>query len=145
MRTLLLTTAAALFLCAGTANAQAKTTTTSPTKPMVTTPTSSASSIDEQKRSISKELKGTLSTVDAMLPKAMSLVTGAKPEDHDRFMKIADGIKNIQSELTNQLGLVGKATEKNSKEVFAKATETNLNSVKALEAYKTEMVPPIAK
>ncbi len=143
MRTLLFT-AAALFLCVGAANAQAKTTTTSATKPMVTTQ-DKAASLDEQKRTLSSELKGTLATADAMLPKAMSLVTSAKPEDHDRLMKIADGIKSVQADLQNHLGLVGKATDKNSKEVFAKAKEVNLNSVKMLDAYKSEMVPPVAK
>lgn len=143
MRTLLFS-AAAFLLCVGTASAQAKTTTTSATKPVVTTQ-DKAASLDEQKRTISSALKGTLATSDAMLPKAMSLVTGAKPEDHDRFMKIADGIKNVQANLQNQLGLVGKATDKNSKEVFAKANEVNSVSAKALEAYKLEMVPPVAK
>jgi hypothetical protein len=43
--------------------------------------------------------------------------------------------------VTAQLDLVGQATDKNYKEVFAKATDVNGSSMKMLEQLKGELMP----
>jgi hypothetical protein len=143
MRTLLL--AAAVLVGTTVAHAQAKSTTMGAGTPKsattMTSPSSGTTTLADQKRAISSELKTTYGASENLLAKAMGMLTEATAEDHDRLMKITDGIKTVQADLNNHLGLVGRATEEDSKVVFANATEANASSQKMLDKYKTELLP----
>lgn len=93
----------------------------------------------DQKRQLSGELKTTRGMTDGLLKKAMDSVTNGKAEDHDKFMKIADGIKEVQAKIDDQLSLVNRATEKDSEGVFARAREVITSSKGSLEGFKKQL------
>jgi hypothetical protein len=139
MRTLLLS-AAATLLFSMPALAQEKTNTTTPAK---VTPTMEAPSDDmtAQKRSLSGELKNTLGMADGLLANANKMLVGASEADTKRISNVIEGAKSVQSDVTAQLDLVGQASDKNYKEVFAKATDVNGSSMKMLEQLKGQLMP----
>ena len=96
----------------------------------------------QEKRNISRELKNTLGMSDNLLSKTMAMLAESKDEENTRLSGVANSLKTVQSNLTTQLGLVGKATATDSKEVFAKAKETNGSSQKMLEELKGQLTAP---
>jgi len=96
----------------------------------------------QEKRNISRELKNTLGMSDNLLSKTMAMLAESKDEENTRLSGVANSLKTVQANLTTQLGLVGKATATDSKEVFAKAKETNGSSQKMLEELKGQLTAP---
>lgn len=140
MRTLILTAAAALVLCATDVRAQGGGTTTPvQTKPMTTPKPVPTDKLTEQKKSMSAELKNTMASADNLLASANKMAEGANGERKDLILKVTDGIKTVKNDLNIQLGLVNKATEKTAPEVMAKAKEVNAASVRTLERLKGEL------
>ncbi|MEZ4739220.1 MAG: hypothetical protein R2818_07635 [Flavobacteriales bacterium] len=141
MRNLILSAAATLILTIP-ALAQEKTNTATPTK--ITPTVQSPAQVDDltaQKRTLSGELKNTLGMADGLLANANKIASAASEDDAARINKVVESVKSIQSDVTDQLNLVNKATEKDSKETFAKATEVNGSSMKMLEQLKSELMP----
>jgi len=141
MRTLILTAAVALLGTATFAQEKTATPAKTTTTPTIVDPNATSDALNDERRVISGELKTTLGQTESLLSKAMSMVKEAKPEDHDKYMKIADGLKNVQADLMNHLGLVNRATEKDSKQVFAAARTANASNLKLVEGYKTDLMP----
>lgn len=144
MRKQILIVAAVLFT--GTQlSAQAQTTpiTGKPSTTAQPNPTQVEPTFADQKRAVSGELKSSLTVADGLLKKAMTKVSEAKPQDHDHYMKIADGIKKVQADLNDHLGRVNRATEKDGKSVFAKAQAVNKESIAALDGYKKDLGPAV--
>ena len=141
MRNLILSAAATLIFSIP-AFAQEKTNTATPTK--VTPTVQSPAQVDDltaQKRTLSGELKNTLGMADGLLANASKMASTASEDDATRINKVVESAKSIQSDVTNQLNLVNKATEKDSKATFEKATEVNGSSMKMLEQLKSELMP----
>ena len=136
MRTLLLTTTAALFLCMST---QAQDKGVAPSNTAVAKPAKDADPLMEQKRQLSGELKTTLAMAEGLSKKAMEAISSAKPEEHEKYMGFANGIKEVQAKVNDQLALVNRATDKEAEGVFARAREVNGSSKKTLEEYKKEL------
>lgn len=149
MRTLLLTTTAALFLCT-MAQAQDKKAPSSPA-----TSTQSADPHMEQRRAISGSLKSTLGTTAKVIKVANEKVASAPAAEQEKYTKIADALKGMQMQLNEQLNAVNRNSEGDTEGSFARAKELNATSEKALEGYMrdlglgvaapTKETPPVSK
>lgn len=135
-RTILLTLAVAMLSSA--AYSQEKSTPAAMTSPKATPATDE---LMQQKRSISGELKNTLGLAEGLAKRAMGMASSANGAEQEQYMSTANAIKTIQSQLTDQLGLVNGATAENSKGVFAQATEVLATSAAALEVHKKALAP----
>lgn len=142
MRSLILTAAAALAICATDVSAQAGGTTTKPvdTKPTTTTAKPApTSTLDEQKKQMSGELKNTLVSADNLLATANKMAEGAEGERKDMILKTTTGIKTVKNDLNTQLGLVNGATDKTAPAIMNKAKEVNAASKRSLEQLKAQL------
>ncbi len=140
MRTLLLTAAAALVLCATDARAQGGTTTTPvQTKPMTTAKPAPTDKLTEEKKAMSATLKNTLGSAESLLTSANKMAVGATGERKDLILKTTDGIKTVVKDLNAQLGLVNGATEKTAPAIMPKAKEVNAASLRTLEQLKAQL------
>ena len=140
MRTLILTTAAALLFCATSTQAQDK----AAPAPAKTTEMKAAPKVDqlaEEKSAISQELKTTAGMASEITAQANKLSSIGEAADKERLMKVIDGAKGIEGNITEQLNMVAKADASNSAEIFAKAKEVNANSLTTLGELKGQLSP----
>ena len=142
MRNLILTTAAALLLCATSTQAQDKVAPT--TAPAKTTEMKAAPQVDkltEEKRGLSQELKNTAGMANEITAQANKLASIGESADKERLMKVIDGAKGIEGNLTEQLNMVSKADASNSADVFGKAKEVIASSLTSLGELKGQLNP----
>jgi len=140
MRNLILTTAAALLICATSTQAQDK----AAPAPAKTAEMKAAPQVDqlaEEKRAISQELKNTAGMASEITAQANKLSSIGEVADKERLMKVIDGAKSIEDNLTEQLNMVAKADANNSAEIFANAKEVNANSLTSLGELKGQLNP----
>jgi len=88
---------------------------------------------------MSASLKTTLASADNLLASANKMAEGANGERKDLILKVTEGIKTVKNDLTAQLGLVSKATDKTAPAVLSTAKEVNANSASTLERLKGEL------
>ena len=113
------------------------------TKP-VATETKAGSATDElthQKRQLSGELKGAMSQAESLTKRAMDLSSTASGADLEKYTAAAEALKGIQARITEQLDLVNKATEADSKSVFSTAREQIGSFRKELDEQKSLLTP----
>lgn len=140
MRTLLLTAAAALVLCATDVRAQGGTTATPvQTKPMTTPKPAPTDDLTAQKRSMSGALKSTMATAENLLSSTLKMAEGATGERKDMILKATTSINTLKNDLNLQLGQVNGATEKTAPGIMNKAKEVNATSTRMLEQLKAEL------
>jgi len=140
MRTLILTTAAALLLCATSTQAQDK----AAPAPAKTTEMKAAPLVDQlaaERSAISQELKNTVGMASEITAQANKLASIGEAADKERLMKVIDGAKGIEGNITEQLNMVAKADASNSAEIFANAKEVNANSLTSLGELKGQLSP----
>lgn len=104
--------------------------------PSVSSVGASTDELAQQKRQLSGELKNTLGMAEGLAKRAMTLASTTSGQEHDKHMKTADDIKNIQIQLTDQLGLVNRATAENSAAAFTTAKDVLSATKTALEEHK---------
>ena len=137
MRKILLPLAVTLLTCT-TAFAQE-----SVTKPMATETKAHAASdgLMHQKRQLSGELKGAMGQAQELGKRAMDLASTTSGAEHDKYTAASETLKGLQARITEQLELVNKATEADSKSVFSTAREQIVSFRKELDEQKGLLTP----
>lgn len=132
MRTLLLTTATALLFCTAS-QAQDKTAT-----PVATSTAQPSDPQMEQRRALSGALKQTLGTASKVLRTAEEKAANAAPEAREKYVKIVDELKAMQTGLNKELAAVNSVSGVDDATLI-RAKETNINSEKALGGYMKDL------
>lgn len=132
MHKTILSLAVALFATTATI-AQEKTT------PALAPVSATNDALTQQKREISRDLKNTLGNTDNMIQQLKQMSVTASEAEQGTYRSRVEGLLEMKKQLTEQLDLVNKATNENSKGTFTAAREILTNANKMLDANKSEL------
>jgi len=131
MRKILLPFVVALLSCTATMAQE------SVTKPMASgTKATASDELMHQKRQLSGELKGAMGQAQELGKRAMDLASTTSGAEHDKYTAAGETLKGIQARINEQLELVNKATDADSKTVFGTAREHIASFRKELDEQK---------
>lgn len=133
MRNLIFTAATVLAFSATGVFAQSTGTVTSPSVTQQTPPW------QEKQKALIGELTKTIADADNLLATANKMVTTATGKEKTMIMETITGITRVKTDLSKQVTLVKRATEKTATTVFSKANEVNVASKRSLERYRLEL------
>lgn len=132
MHKTILSFAVALFATTATI-AQEKTT------PVMAPASTAGDAVSQQKREISRDLKNTLGNTDNMIHQLKQMSATAPEAEQGTYKTKVEELLEMKKRLTEQLDVVNKATNENSKGTFATAQEVLTIANKLLDANKSAL------
>jgi hypothetical protein len=136
MRKILLPLLVATLTCS-TASAQDNTKKATATE---TNARAASDDLNQQKRHLSGELKGHLATAQDLAARALERSKNTTGAEQDKYTATVEALKGLQSRIGDQLNVVNKATDADSRTVFATAHEQIASFRKELDAHKNALV-----